>query len=162
MTKNTAAGFFALVLGAAYLIASFRLPEVTAGDEIGPKLFPIIIGVIVMLSGGALALSERRSQQKSPEAKKDLFSFRFVEERDTWVRIALTMICGIVYGLVLDWLGYVIATVFFMFFAASFINVRRHLENAIIAVSFSIVSFGAFAVLLKLSLPRGLLGFLPF
>ena len=72
------------------------------------------------------------------------------------------MICGIVYGLVLDWLGYVIATIFFMFFVASFINVRRHLENAIIAVSFSIVSFGAFAVLLKLSLPRGLLGFLPF
>ena len=59
MTKNAAAGFFALVLGAAYLIASFRLPEVTAGDEIGPKLFPIIIGVIVMLSGGALATAKR-------------------------------------------------------------------------------------------------------
>jgi hypothetical protein len=46
---------------------------------------------------------------------------------------------------------------------ASFINVRRHLQNFIIAASFSLVSFVAFALILKLSLPRGILGgILPF
>ncbi len=159
MTKNTVSGLFAFVLGAAYLAATLLLPEVTAGDEVGPKLFPVIVSVVMMLSGGALVVADRKERAgKSGEA----FSLRFVQERDVWVRIALTMVCGILYGMVLDWLGYVIATILFMFVVASFINVRRHLENAIISISFSLVSFGVFAMLLKLSLPRGLLGFLPF
>jgi putative tricarboxylic transport membrane protein len=46
---------------------------------------------------------------------------------------------------------------------ASIINIGRHLQNLIIAVAFSIVTFVAFAVILKLSLPRGILGgVLPF
>ena len=159
MTKNTVSGLFALILGAAYLASTLLLPEVTAGDEVGPKLFPVIVSVVMMLSGGALVAVDRKERAgKSGEA----FSLRFVKERDVWTRIALTMVCGIAYGMVLDWLGYVIATILFMFAVTSFINVRRHLENAIIALSFSLVSFGVFAMLLKLSLPRGLLGFLPF
>lgn len=159
MTKNTVSGLFAFVLGAAYLASTLLLPEVTAGDEVGPKLFPVIVSVVMMLSGGALVAVDRKERAgKSGEA----FSLRFVKERDVWTRIALTMVCGIAYGMVLDWLGYIIATILFMFAVASFINVRRHLENAIISISFSLVSFGVFAMLLKLSLPRGLLGFLPF
>ena len=51
----------------------------------------------------------------------------------------------------------------FMLLVSSMINVGRLKQNLIIAVTFSLVSFIAFAVILKLSLPRGLLsGFLPF
>lgn len=159
MTKNTVSGLFALILGAGYLASTLLLPEVTAGDEVGPKLFPIIVSVVMMLSGGALVAADMRERAGKPG---EAFSLRFVQERDVWTRIALTMVCGIVYGMVLDWLGYVIATILFMFAVTSFINVRRHLENAVISLSFSLVSFGVFAMLLKLSLPRGLLGFLPF
>ena len=70
---------------------------------------------------------------------------------------------GIGYGLVLDWLGYLIATFFFMMIVTTLINVGRHKQNLIISVLFSVISFISFALLLKLSLPRGLLGgILPF
>ena len=158
MTKNTVSGLFAFVLGAAYLASTLLLPEVTAGDEVGPKLFPVIVSVVMMLSGGALVAVDRKERAgKSGEA----FSLRFVQERDVWTRIALTMVCGIAYGMVLDWLGYVIATILFMFAVAWVIDVRRHVENAIISSSCCMVSCGVFGMLLKLSLPRGLLGFLP-
>jgi putative tricarboxylic transport membrane protein len=41
------------------------------------------------------------------------------------------------------------------------INVGRHKQNLIIAVVFSVFTFVAFALILKLSMPRGLLSFLP-
>ena len=76
---------------------------------------------------------------------------------------AACMAAGIAYGLVLDWLGYLIATILFMLIVTTLINVGRHKQNLIIAVLFSVISFISFALLLKLSLPRGLLGgILPF
>ena len=63
----------------------------------------------------------------------------------------------------LDWLGYLIATFFFMLIVTALINVGRHKQNLVISVLFSLISFISFALILKLSLPRGLLGgILPF
>jgi len=82
---------------------------------------------------------------------------------NVWLGIALTIAGGIAYGLVLDWLGYAIATFVFMLFVSEVINIGKHWQNLVIATVFSTVTFSVFSVLLKLSLPRGLLGaVLPF
>ena len=50
-----------------------------------------------------------------------------------------------------------------MIVVSELINVGRHVQNLVIAVVFSVVTFVSFALILKLSLPRGLLGgILPF
>jgi putative tricarboxylic transport membrane protein len=157
MTKDMTAGILSVVLGAGYLASAFRIPLFEAGDEIGPREFPFMISALVMCCGLALILKDMRSRERKP------FSWGFASERSVWIRIIFTIAVGIIYGLVLDWLGYVIATFFFMIFVASIINIGRHLQNIIIAAAFSISTFVAFALILKLSLPRGILGdILPF
>ncbi len=157
MTKNLTTGIFAVVLGLAYLAGTYAIPVFDAADSVGPRSFPFLIAAITIGCGLALIINDLRNKERKP------FSWGFAAESGVWLRIAATMAAGIAYGLVLDWLGYLIATFIFMLIVTTLINVGRHKQNLIIAAMFSIVSFVSFALLLKLSLPRGLLGgILPF
>ena len=155
-TKDTVTGVFSVVLGVAYLVSTTNIPKMDAGDQVGPRAFPYLVSALVIVCGLWLLLKEFLNTERKP------FSFAFVAGRAVWLRILFTMIAGIVYGLVLDWLGYLISTFFFMIFVCAMINVGKHRQNLIIALVFSVFTFVAFALVLKLSLPRGLLGFLPF
>ena len=157
MTKDMTAGLLALVVGGIYLAATFRVPVYEAGDAIGPRVFPFMIAAVVICCGAVLVFKDRL------DVNRVSFTWGLKSEGGIWLRILLTIAGGITYGLVLDWLGYLIATFLFMIFVTSFINLRRHLQNIILAGVFSTTSFIAFALLLKLSLPRGILGgILPF
>jgi len=156
-TKDTITGVFSVVVGSVYLISTTTIPITAAGDQVGPRVFPYIIAVLVIGCGLWLLAKEFLSKNRQP------FSWGFIADRWVWVRILLTMAAGICYGLVLDGLGYLIATFLFMIVVCEMINVGRHGQNLIIATAFPIVTFVSFALLLKLSLPRGILGaVLPF
>ena len=86
-----------------------------------------------------------------------------MEHKDLWLKILLTTVVGIVYGLVMDTLGFLIPTTLFMLFISTLINKGRLVQNAILSLAFSVITYGVFAVALKLSLPRGFLeSLLPF
>lgn len=152
ITKDVITGAVSVVLGSVYLISTGAIPVMDAGDQVGPRAFPYLVGVVVVVCGLWLLVKEFRNRNRQP------FSWGFVSDRAVWVRIVLTMAAGIVYGLVLDWLGYIIATFLFMIFVCELINVGRHAQNLVIAVIFPVFTFIAFALILKLSLPRGILG----
>lgn len=157
MTKNMQSGLLAVILGLAYLAGTFAIPMYETGDSIGPRSFPFLIAAIVLICGVALIFHDLRAKERKP------FSWGFAAQRAVWLRIAATIIFGILFGLVLDTLGYLIAMFLFMIIITELINVGRHKQNLIISVLFSLISFLSFAVILKLSLPRGLLGgILPF
>lgn len=157
MTKNLTTGIFSVILGLVYLAGTYNIPLNDAGDSVGPRSFPFLIAALVLICGVALIINDLRSKDRKP------FSWGFASESGVWLRIIATMVVGIIYGLVLDWLGYLIATFFFMIIVTTLINVGRHKQNLIVSVLFSIISFISFALILKLSLPRGLLGgILPF
>ena len=150
MTKDMTTGIGSVAVGAVYLAAAFKIPLFHAGDRIGPRMFPFMIAAVVIGCGLVLIV-------KKP------FSWGFAAERGVWLRIVFTIAAGIIYGLVLDWLGYLIATFLFMIFITSMINIGRHAQNLVISVLFSVIIFVVFAMILKLSLPRGILGdYLPF
>jgi putative tricarboxylic transport membrane protein len=157
MTRDMTTGIWSVVVGAGYLFSAFKIPLFHAGDQIGPRVFPFMISALVIGCGLTLILKEIRNKEAKP------LIWGVAAERGVWLRIICTIVAGIIYGLVLDWAGYIIATFFFMVFMASIINIGRHLQNLVIAAVFSVGTFVAFAVLLKLSLPRGILGdYLPF
>ncbi len=157
MTKNSTTGWFAVVLGSLYLFGTTLVPVFDAGDQVGPRAFPYLVSAVVILCGLGLIVQDRRNAKRVP------FSWGFAADRAIWLKILATMAAGIVYGLVLDDLGYLIATFLFMIVVSELINVGRHVQNLVIAVVFSVVTFISFALILKLSLPRGLLGgILPF
>ena len=155
---NFMTGIIAVAIGGIYLITAMLLPQMRMGDKLGPKLFPTIIGIVAMASGIILMIQDRRPGKASKKA-----DFGFIKNKDLWLKILLTTMVGIVYGLVMDSLGFIIPTTLFMLFISMLINKGRLVQNIIVALSFAVICYGVFGVALKLSLPRGFIEqMLPF
>jgi len=158
VTKDTLTGIIAVAVGGIYTATALVLPEMRMGDKLGPKIFPLVVGIGSVLAGLALILGDRRPGKQSKKA-----DFGFVEHKDLWLKIVLTTVVGIVYGLVMDKLGFLIPTTLFMLFISTLINKGRLVQNAVLSAVFAVITYGVFAVALKLSLPRGFLeSLLPF
>ncbi len=158
MTKDTLTGIIAVLVGAVYTVTALLLPEMRMGDRLGPKIFPLVVGIGSILAGLVLILGDRKPGKQSKKA-----DFGFIEHKDIWLKILLTTVVGIVYGLVMDTLGFLIPTTLFMIFITTLINKGRLVQNAILSLAFSVITYGVFAVALQLSLPRGFLeSMLPF
>ena len=158
MTTNILTGIISIVLGLVYSITALRLPRMAMGDRLGPKIFPYFVGIVTIITGIALILQDR-----NPEKRSKKVDFGFKEHKNVWIKIGLFTIAGIVFGLIIDGLGYMIATALFMFFVSMLINRGRLVQNTVIAVLFSVVTYFVFGVALKLSLPRGIIEtMLPF
>jgi putative tricarboxylic transport membrane protein len=128
------------------------------GDRLGPKVFPLVVGALAIIAGVAMILQDRNPAKRSKKA-----DFGFMEHRDVWIKIGLISLAGIIFGLVIDSLGYLIATTLFMFIVSILINKGRWLQNILVALLFSVITYGVFGVALKLSLPRGIIEtMLPF
>lgn len=158
MTMNFITGLVAIAVGGIYLVTALLLPNMTMGDRLGPKLFPTILGVIAILAGLILCIGDKRPGKASKKP-----DFAFAARKDIWIKILLCTAVGIVYGLVIDSVGFLLSTTVFMLFITMLINKGRIGQNVIVALSFTILSYLIFGVALKLSLPRGIIeSALPF
>ncbi len=157
MSKNKFTGLLAVILGAVYSIGALSLRGPSMGDPLGPKVFPLIIGIFSILLGVLLILREVRI----PEERRQKISFQLPAQGKILFRlIGLTSVFGIVYGLLFDSLGYLISTMIFMVFVMFLVNKSsRWMQNIIVSLGFSIITYVGFATLLHLSLPRGILNF---
>ncbi len=151
VTVNIITGIVSIVVGGFYLVSALLLPNMTMGDRLGPKLFPLIIAVLAIIAGIALILGDAlKKGEKSAKA-----DFGFKTHKDIWFKILAITVAGIVYGLILDSVGFLLSTALFMFFMTMMTNKKKIGQNVIVALSFSIAAYLIFAVALKLSLPRG-------
>jgi len=158
VTTNAITGLLAMILGTIYFVTAALLPKPMIGDQVGPKLFPYIVGLAAVIAGAALFIQDKRPGKASKKAE-----FGFVKDKDLWIKILLTTVVGIVYGLVMDKLGFLIPTTLFMLFISTLINKGRLVQNLILALTFAVICYGVFGVALKLSLPRGFIeSMLPF
>jgi len=158
MTTNILTGIISIVLGLVYSITALRLPRMAMGDRLGPKIFPYFVGIVTIITGIALILQDRNPEKRSKKAE-----FGFKEHKNLWLNIVILTIAGILYGFFIDELGYMIATALFIFSVSMLINKGKLVQNIVIAVLFSVVTYFVFGVALKLSLPRGIIEtMLPF
>ncbi len=158
MTTNILTGIISIVLGLVYSITALRLPRMAMGDRLGPKIFPYFVGIVTIITGIALILQDRNPEKRSKKAE-----FGFKEHKNLWLNIVILTIAGILFGFFIDELGYMIATALFIFSVSMLINKGKLVQNIVIAVLFSVVTYFVFGVALKLSLPRGIIEtMLPF
>jgi putative tricarboxylic transport membrane protein len=158
MTTNILTGIISIVLGLVYSLTALRLPRMAMGDRLGPKIFPYFVGIVTIITGIALILQDRDPEKRSKKAE-----FGFKEHKNLWLNIVILTIAGILFGFFIDELGYMIATALFIFSVSMLINKGKLVQNIVIAVLFSVVTYFVFGVALKLSLPRGIIEtMLPF
>ena len=138
-----------IVIAAVYFYATTLIPSLEIGDPLGPKAFPRLLGVCLLIAAGLFFLEmwkDRKAQQPPPvPGPRDL--------RHLWVIAGVTVWTGAYYA-VFEKLGYVVATTIFLLALMAWFHRGKWLSNVLSTVLFSVLSFVMF-VKLDVNLPRG-------
>ena len=141
-----------LALGAGVLGGSFFLPAGGGYAQVGPGVVPRIVGALILVLGAFLmfeALGKGGFMGVDEEAEAKLPM--------DWPAFAWVSGGIIAYGLLIEHLGFVIAsTILFVMVARGFNN-RRYAMNLVVGVILAGLVFAMFNYGLGLTLPPGIL-----
>jgi len=146
----------ALLLGALVLAGSADLPAGGGYAQVGPGVVPRVVGGVILLLGGLLMREALTG------------GFRGVDEEAeihlpmNWGAFAWITAGIIIYGLLVERAGFLLAsTLLFVLVARGFAS-RRWVLNALVGLAVSAFIFAVFNYGLGLQLPAGVLrGILP-
>ncbi len=143
MVRGEMAGAgLAVVLGAGYLWGALAMPEMSIGDPLGPRAFPLLLGALMTLLGGSLLVWP---------AQKDSGSMGISLHTG-----ALALLLGL-YGYGIPRLGYPAATFLFMVLAPRLLGERSYLLGLLLPAGISTGVFLLFTRILDMPLPLGIL-----
>jgi putative tricarboxylic transport membrane protein len=138
-------------IGALILGGSFQLPAGGGYAQVGPAVVPRVVGIGLLVIGAFLireALTggfrgvDEEAEEKLP---MDWRSFG-------WVSAGI-----LIYGLFVEWAGFVLSSTALFILVARGFNSRRWLLNLVTGALLSVIVFAIFKYGLGLTLPAGLL-----
>lgn len=148
ISKIVSIGF--LVLGLVYTVVSLQLPVASIGSPYAPKVFPLLIGLFTIGVALALVVQESRKQAAAGSATTTMEGF----DLETLKPIGMVTGLCILYALIFDHLGYVLATILFIEGVMMVFNgVKKWKQNTLVAVIFSVFIYILFAKILSVYLP---------
>ena len=141
-----------IIVAAVYLYATTLIPSLEIGDPLGPKAFPRLLGVFLLIAGGLLFLEmwKDRKANVPPPAGGELGPWRHVG-----MIAAITVWTGIYYA-AFEPLGYVVSTAIYLLALMAWFNRGKWVANVLTAILFSGLSCWMF-VALDVNLPKGIL-----
>jgi putative tricarboxylic transport membrane protein len=150
---NDAVIGIALILFALAMIAYTRTFPAMPGQDYGPALFPVLIGIGLIVTGGILVASGLRRRRTEP-----LFG------GGEWLRSGshLVNFLAVVGGLLLyivasDWLGFILTSLLLLFVWLVLFRGGKPISSLAIALAVTLVVDYAFSQILLVPLPLGLL-----
>ncbi|GAB4074928.1 hypothetical protein GCM10028778_24310 [Barrientosiimonas marina] len=139
---------FLIVLSTSYLILTFNMDKAQVGNPDAPRYFPMIIGFFLLVMSVIYLVQEWRRRREIIEDVKELSSGR------TPKLIGVTIVLILIYTFLFERIGFLYSTILFLGALLFLVNGRKHwLQNIIVAVVFSFLSWYSFAQLLNVSLP---------
>ena len=144
-----------LVLVGAFLIYDAVTLEAAFAkvDPVGPKMFPVVIGVILIVLAAILAVVIPRGSIGEADAGEDVDPTIPGDWRTVGLLVALFV--GLI--LLVNPLGWVIASTFFFAGAATILGSKHYVRNLAIGLVLALVSFYGFYSGLGIPLPAGIL-----
>ncbi len=144
-----------LVLAAVYFWATSHIPTLEIGDPLGPKAFPRLLGVGLLITA-AMLLAEILRDQK---AKKPAAAAETAPGSGYGV-VALAVVATAIFFVSFESLGYVASVAAYLLVMMNYFNKRgRWLINSLTAVVYSVASYYIFTKALGVNLPQGVLRF---
>ncbi len=143
------------VLALVYFYGTSQIPSLEIGDPLGPKAFPYLLGVALLVATGLLVLEHWKDTRSAtpapakPTEKPDRRHVPLLAGVVAWISI---------YFAFFETLGFVVATSIFLLALMAWFNRGKWLANALSAVLFSVGSYVTFAWL-DVRLPNGILPF---
>jgi putative tricarboxylic transport membrane protein len=142
-----------LLLAGAYLYATEQLPSLDIGDPLGPKAFPRLLVLGLLITACFLLVEIVRGHRKTAsETAAEPHHYR------AYVVVAMAAAWTVIYFLAFERLGYVIATTIYLLVLMTYFNRGKWLANTLTAVLFCLGSYFMFQ-LLGVSLASGILPF---
>jgi putative tricarboxylic transport membrane protein len=143
-----------IVIAAVYFYATTLIPSLEIGDPLGPKAFPRLLGICLLIGAGLLFIEmwkDRKAAAPEPPAAtpRDL--------RHLWVLAAVTVWTGAFY-VVFEKAGYIVATSVYLLALMAWFNRSKWIANGMSSVLFSVLSYVMF-LKLDVRLPQGILPF---
>jgi len=143
-----------IVIAAVYFYATTLIPTLEIGDPLGPKAFPRLLGVCLLIGAGLLFIEmwkdrKAAAPQAAAAAPRDL--------RHLWVLAAVTVWTAVFY-VVFEKAGYIVATSVYLLVLMAWFNRGKWIANVMSAVLFSVLSYVMF-LKLDVRLPQGILPF---
>jgi putative tricarboxylic transport membrane protein len=147
--------FVCTILAAAvYLYATTLIPTLEIGDPLGPKAFPRLLGIFLLIGAGLL-FAEIWKERKAavpvtPSAEpSDWRHIRVLAGVVVWTAL---------YYVSFDKAGYVVATAVYLLALMAWFNRGKWIANVMTSVLFSALSYYMF-LKLDVRLPQGILPF---
>jgi putative tricarboxylic transport membrane protein len=138
-----------LLVGLIYTIMAIQLPDASIGRPHTPKIFPLMLGVLMIGLAITLLVKEIRTKAEPDEtAQKKGVDVENVRQ------IGLTAVCAFLYAVLFNRLGYVISTILFLEGLLWVFNgYAKWKQNTLVAVIFSVAVYVLFFKLLNVYLP---------
>lgn len=147
--------FVCTILAAvAYLYATTLIPTLEIGDPLGPKAFPRLLGIFLLIGAGLL-LAEIWKERKAAapvaasSGTSDLRHIRVLAGVVVWTGL---------YYVSFDKAGYVVATALYLLALMAWFNRGKWIANVATSVLFSALSYYMF-LKFEVRLPQGILPF---
>lgn len=135
---------FALV-GALFVVESRNISTSAYGSEVGPNMFPLGLGLILILLSLRLfwESSQKTAGYGAPENAAKLQYKRFI--------IMLT--ATFLYVFLLEPIGYILTTFLFLFVTFQVMGSKSYLKTILVSLCFSVGVYYVYVGLLKGTLP---------
>lgn len=151
MSGDRLSGSLGLLVAIAVIIYSLKLRVgVIGAGQLGPGTFPLICGVCLGFCSAMLLAQSFRSTSggKAVEDQEKKGNFRL---------LVYPFGALIIYGLIFEWLGFILSTFLLVIFLFRLLESKKWGEVLFTAGAISVAVYVVFGVLLKSSLPNGLL-----
>lgn len=122
-------------------------------DPVGPRLFPTVIGVVLILLAVVLAIAIPRGSIGEADAGEDIDPTM----PSDWRTVGLLVGIFVAVIVLVDPLGWVITGTLLFAGTATVLGSRHYVRNVVIGVALSLASFYAFYSGLGIPLPAGIL-----
>ena len=144
-------GIFLCIIAALICWGATRLPYGNIHNP-GPGFFPLWLVIILGLMSGALTLQTTR-QKEGARILRDILA-----EKIRWGKVILVVLSLILYGALMDTIGFLLVTFLLMAFILRAIEPQPWRTVIVWALVGSVGSYLIFEVWMKLRLPKGFLG----
>lgn len=143
-------GIITAIVGIMYTVLAMNIQKASVGNPYEPMIFPVMLGILLTVLGVLVFIGEYRKNAKA-KGNKEKIGISAYEIK----MIAYICAVCILYGLLFEKIGYVLATTLFMAgLLFAFNGTKKWLVNLTVAVGFSAAIYFCFSHVFSIPLPK--------
>jgi putative tricarboxylic transport membrane protein len=138
------------------LFETFELLGQGRPGEVGSGLWPFMALAISTLLSILILISNIRKSKSGGPGAQELTAEAIAEKRRARITVTLSVLCFLTYIIVTPWIGFIIATLLYIFVFALILGERRRWVLATSPVLMTAVIMGVFAKFITIPFPKGI------